>query len=191
MYIVDQDRSNVVNIGNIKSIALNGKRITADDYTLAAYDTEQRGKEVFEQLLGNAFPPDMIVAKNCNISEDAVKDLAMDHSVILAIIWIAILVLYIVVGWKDAKSNNEVKKEITQMNELLLEQNSQLKEQNKHLNMVILSVCSKSVRDRKNAEGGKDAQTETGGKQTTLEKETGTENETAAADRGTSVSSEV
>ena len=41
MYIVDQDRSNVVNIGNIKSIALNGKRITADDYTLAAYDTEQ------------------------------------------------------------------------------------------------------------------------------------------------------
>ena len=104
--------------------------------------------------------------------------------VILAIIWIAILVLYIVVGWKDAKSNNEVKKEITQMNELLLEQN-------KHLNMVILSVCSKSVRDRKNAEGGKDAQTETGGKQTTLEKETGTENETTAADRRTSVSSEV
>ena len=46
MYIVDQDRSNVVNIGNVKSIALSGKRITADDYTLAAYDTEQRGKEV-------------------------------------------------------------------------------------------------------------------------------------------------
>ena len=78
MYIVDQDRSNVVNIGNIKSIALSGKRITAD-----AYDTEQRGKEVFEQLLGNAFPPDMIVAKNCNISEDAVNDLAMDHSIIM------------------------------------------------------------------------------------------------------------
>ena len=74
--------------------------------------------------------------------------------VILAIIWIAILVLYIVVGWKDAKSNNEVKKEITQMNELLLEQNSQLKEQNKHLNMVILFF---ELRDRKNAEGGKDA----------------------------------
>ena len=101
------------------------------------------------------------------------------------------LVLYIVVGWKDAKSNNEVKKEITQMNELLLEQNSQLKEQNKHLNMVILSVCSKSVRDRKNAEGGKYAQTETGGKQVTLEKETKTENTTATEDRRTSVSSEV
>lgn len=110
---------------------------------------------------------------------------------IFALIWLVVLGIYIFVSWKDAKSNNDVKKEITQMNELLLEQNSQLKEQNKHLNMVILSVCSKSVRDRKNAEGGKDAQTETGGKQTTLEKETGTENETAAADRGTSVSSEV
>ena len=109
--------------------------------------------------------------------------------VILAIIWIAILVLYIVVGWKDAKSNNEVKKEITQMNELLLEQNSQLKEQNKHLNMVILSVCSKSVRDRKNTEGGKDAQTETSGKQAALEKETRTKETATTADRGTTVSS--
>lgn len=75
--------------------------------------------------------------------------------IILAIIWIAILVLYIVVGWKDAKSNNEVKKEITQMNELLLEQNTQLRKQNDHLNMVILSVCSKSVRDRQQKKDGK------------------------------------
>lgn len=110
---------------------------------------------------------------------------------IFALIWFVVLGIYIFVSWKDAKSNNDVKKEITQMNELLLEQNTQLRKQNDHLNMVILSVCSKSVRDRKNAEGGKDAQTETGGKQTTLEKETGTENETTAADRRTSVSSEV
>lgn len=81
--------------------------------------------------------------------------------VILAIIWIAILALYIVVGWKDAKSNNEVKKEITQMNELLLEQN-------KHLNMVILSVCSKSVRDRKDQEEKREKATE----RDTPEKET-------------------
>lgn len=71
---------------------------------------------------------------------------------ILAIVWIALLILYIIVGWKDAKSNNEVKKEIASMNELLLEQNTQLREQNKHLNMVILSVCSKSVRERENKE---------------------------------------
>lgn len=68
---------------------------------------------------------------------------------IFALIWFVALGIYIFVSWKDAKSNNDVKKEITQMNELLLEQNYQLKEQNKHLNMVILSVCSKSVRDRK------------------------------------------
>ena len=46
------------------------------------------------------------------------------------------------------------------MNELLLEQNSQLKEQNKYLNMVILSVCSKSVRDRKEQEGKREKATE-------------------------------
>ena len=109
--------------------------------------------------------------------------------VILAIIWIAILALYIVVGWKDAKSNNDVKKEITQMNELLLEQNTQLRKQNDHLNMVIVSVCSKSVRDRKNTEGGKDAQTETSGKQAALEKETRTKETATTADRGTTVSS--
>ena len=59
--------------------------------------------------------------------------------IILAIIWIAILVLYIVVGWKDAKSNNEVK-----------------------------SVCSKSLRDRKDQEGKREKATE----RDTPEKET-------------------
>lgn len=51
---------------------------------------------------------------------------------------------------------------------LLLEQNSQLKEQNKHLNMVILSVCSKSVRDRKDQEEKREKATE----RDTPEKET-------------------
>lgn len=41
------------------------------------------------------------------------------------------------------------------MNELLLEQNTQLRKQNDHLNMVILSVCSKSVRDRQQKKDGK------------------------------------
>ena len=67
---------------------------------------------------------------------------------IFALIWFVVLGIYIFVSWKDAKSNNDVKKEIAQMNELLLEQNTQLRKQNDHLNMVILSVCSKSVRDR-------------------------------------------
>lgn len=44
----------------------------------------------------------------------------------------------------------------------------QLKEQNKHLNMVILSVCSKSVRDRKDQEEKREKATE----RDTPEKET-------------------
>ena len=46
---------------------------------------------------------------------------------IFALIWFVVLGIYIFVSWKDAKSNNDVKKEITQMNELLLEQNTQLR----------------------------------------------------------------
>ena len=108
---------------------------------------------------------------------------------IFALIWLVVLGIYIFVSLKDEKSNNDVKKEITQMNELLLEQNTQLRKQNDHLNMVIVSVCSKSVRDRKNTEGGKDAQTETSGKQAALEKETRTKETATTADRGTTVSS--
>ena len=29
---------------------------------------------------------------------------------VLATIWVVLMILYIIVGWKDAKSNNEVKK---------------------------------------------------------------------------------
>ena len=74
---------------------------------------------------------------------------------IFALIWFVVLGIYIFVSWKDAKSNNDVKKEIKQMNELLLEQNTQLRKQNDHLNMVILRVCSKSVRDRQQKKDGK------------------------------------
>lgn len=87
---------------------------------------------------------------------------------IFAIIWFVVLGIYIFVSWKDAKSNNDVKREITQMNELLLEQNTQLRKQNDHLNMVIISVCSKSVRDRKDQEEKREKATE----RDTPEKET-------------------
>lgn len=87
---------------------------------------------------------------------------------IFAIIWFVVLGIYIFVSWKDTKSNNDVKREITQMNELLLEQNTQLRKQNDHLNMVIISVCSKSVRDRKDQEEKREKATE----RDTPEKET-------------------
>lgn len=68
---------------------------------------------------------------------------------ILGIIWIIVLIVYIAVSWKDAKSNNEVKKIVAEMNSILLEQNAELVKANQNLNRVIISVCSKSVRDRK------------------------------------------
>lgn len=67
------------NNGNTTDI----ENVTTSIAAVAEAYPELKSKEVFEQLLGNAFPPDMIVAKNCNISEDAVKDLAMDHSIIM------------------------------------------------------------------------------------------------------------
>lgn len=72
--------------------------------------------------------------------------------IILAVVWIVLLVSYIVASLKDTKSNNAVKKEITRMNDLLLEQNARIREQNQHLNTLIMRVCSKSVRERKNQE---------------------------------------
>lgn len=77
---------------------------------------------------------------------------------ILAIIWIVLLVTYIVLSWKDLKSNRECKTELLNMNSLLIEQNMAIKEQNaelikanQNLNRVIVRVCSKSVRDRNEA----------------------------------------
>ena len=40
------------------------------------------------------------------------------------------------------------------MNELLLEQNTQLREQNKYLNMAILSVRNQNIKERSNKEKG-------------------------------------
>lgn len=68
---------------------------------------------------------------------------------ILGIIWIIVLIVSIAVSWKDAKSNNEVKKIVAEMNSILLEQNAELVKANQNPNRVIISVCSKSVRDRK------------------------------------------
>lgn len=63
-----------------------------------------------------------------------------------------------------AERNMQAEKE----NDDLRKQIEQLKEQNKHLNMVILSVCSKSVRDRKDQEEKREKATE----RDTPEKET-------------------
>lgn len=77
-------------------------------------------------------------------------------SIIFSLLWAALLALCGVVTWKDAKANRECRKELLKMNALLLEQNDKIKannaeliKANQNLNTVIVRVCSKSVRDRK------------------------------------------
>ena len=55
MYIVDQDRSNVVNIGNVKSIALSGKRITPMITHLRLTIQNRGGKKYLNSYLGMLF----------------------------------------------------------------------------------------------------------------------------------------
>ena len=57
MYIVDQNRLNVVNLDNVVKLSLNGKGITYNQTTneryciLGHYTTEERAKEIWDDLL--------------------------------------------------------------------------------------------------------------------------------------------
>jgi hypothetical protein len=113
--------------------------------------------------------------------------------VISTLIWIVLLVTYIVISWQDTKSNRECRRAVDEMNALLLEQNKELIKANENLGIVIVRVCSKSVRDRKEASGddkkhnseveepGDQSETETG-KRPTESGGTGTPNDTDATD---------
>lgn len=80
---------------------------------------------------------------------------------ILAIAWIALLVTYIVVTLALHRNEKKLKETVSEMHNTLIEQNIAIREQNtelvkanQNLNRVIISVCSKSVRDRKEEQGG-------------------------------------
>lgn len=83
--------------------------------------------------------------------------------VILAIVWIALLVTYIMVTLALHRNEKKLKEAVSEMHNTLIEQNIAIREQNtelvkanQNLNRVIISVCSKSVRDRKEERGDKD-----------------------------------
>lgn len=83
--------------------------------------------------------------------------------VILAIVWIVLLVTYIVVTLALHRNEKKLKEAVSEMHNTLIEQNIAIREQNtelvkanQNLNRVIISVCSKSVRDRKEERGDKD-----------------------------------
>lgn len=82
MFIVDMRRKITVNVDNVICITQEAKRITAvtkvDDIILGTYSSEKRAAEIYEEMLKNIFPPNFIVAKNCDMNLDALKDLKCD-----------------------------------------------------------------------------------------------------------------
>lgn len=78
---------------------------------------------------------------------------------VMGIIMIVLLIVMIGVCWRAEKASKENIKELLNMNFLLIEQNTEIRKHNaeltkanQNLNRVIVHVCSKSVRDRKNAQ---------------------------------------
>lgn len=73
MYIVDYERGEVANIDNATSIYVDEKRIyavtTVRDILLGEYDTPDRAKEVFKEMLEMVFPPNTFVCQNCEMSD--------------------------------------------------------------------------------------------------------------------------
>lgn len=73
MYIVDYERGEVVNIDNATSIYRDEKNIlavtTVRDIILGSYESENRAKEVFKEMLEMVFPPNTFVCQNCEMSD--------------------------------------------------------------------------------------------------------------------------
>ena len=73
MYIVDYERGEVVNIDNATSIYRDEKNIlavtTVRDIILGSYESENRAKEVFAEMLEKVFPPNTFVCQNCEMSD--------------------------------------------------------------------------------------------------------------------------
>lgn len=80
MFIVTQQRDMVLNVDNLISVKVDGKRIIAvtetDDYVIGTYKDSERAGEVFRENLKTIFQP-VIVMKNCKPDEsfERLKDL--------------------------------------------------------------------------------------------------------------------
>ncbi len=68
------------------------------------------------------------------------------------LLWFGLLIADLIANIIQTRSNQKVKKEIVEQNQLVREQNDMILKQNGRLATVIVRVCSKSVRDRKAAE---------------------------------------
>jgi hypothetical protein len=77
MFIVNADRDSIVNMDNVINIYVEGNRILAftkvDDMVLGLYRSEERAKDVFAEMLKEAFPPSTWIFKNCSIEPGEYK----------------------------------------------------------------------------------------------------------------------
>lgn len=77
MYIVAWNRERVVNISNAASISLERNRIRVatqpEDILIGMYSSDERAKEVFTEMLGSMFIPNMILVNGCVDGDELAK----------------------------------------------------------------------------------------------------------------------
>ena len=83
MYIVDYERGEIVNMDNVISIFKSDRFIKAvtkvDDIVLGRYETPERTKEVFKEMLETVFPPNVYLMENCDIDKASFEKLSKDN----------------------------------------------------------------------------------------------------------------
>lgn len=89
MFIVDYERGEVVNIDNATSIYRDELNIIAAtsvrEIILGKYESEDRTKEVFEEMLKCVFPPNLMVAHNCTLDKMKIEEMRSKHNMPLVV----------------------------------------------------------------------------------------------------------
>lgn len=82
MFIVNQSRNVTVNMRNTIAIEVDGKQILADGGLLGRYETEERAKEVYKEMLEVLFSP-YLVLKNADMTHDELKKISFGNLILL------------------------------------------------------------------------------------------------------------
>lgn len=72
MFIVDQERKNIINIDNVLNIGIDDDAICVYTHVkciILGIHPPNRAQEVFKELLNVAFPPNTFVCQNCEMSD--------------------------------------------------------------------------------------------------------------------------
>lgn len=82
MFIVNQDKDTTINLNNVKEIFVGTKQIFADDVVVGKYETEERAKEVYNEMLQTLFSP-YTMLRNAEFPPDAMKNFANGNVILL------------------------------------------------------------------------------------------------------------